>query len=90
MNIEYVWHCLPFSEGAQYGIELLCLKNLMLWWKKWAKKSAPSESCRLGASMPAEPLCRQKRTGLRLQTPCSMGLIEISFEPQKRRSKKIE
>ena len=19
---EYVWHCLPFSEGAQYGIEL--------------------------------------------------------------------
>jgi len=21
-NHEYVWHCLPFSEGAQYGIEL--------------------------------------------------------------------
>src|ERR1700712_4878954 len=19
---EYVWHCLPFSEGAQYGVEL--------------------------------------------------------------------
>ena len=19
---EYVWHCMPFSEGAQYGIEL--------------------------------------------------------------------
>ena len=21
-NHEYVWHCLPFSEGAQYGIEI--------------------------------------------------------------------
>ena len=27
---EYVWHCLPFSEGAQYGIELFYpYKNIL-------------------------------------------------------------